>query len=213
LDYSELQNKAKENIIRNAYKLFANNGIHNVALVQIAKESEIGVATVYRYFGNKKNIINECANSVWKKVILGVQDKISSLEFLQLTGIEKIEGLLSMFLTMYQEDKEFLKFVSEFDAYIAQEKLTLEEMQEYNNNFLTFHEIGLNFFIEGIKDLTIKEDIDFDTFYYSITRALLDVSMKGANSPVLIETDKMVSIEKQLEQLITMAIYYCKKGE
>ncbi len=213
MDYSELQNKAKENIIRNAYKLFANNGIHNVALVQIAKESEIGVATVYRYFGNKKNIINECANSVWKKVILGVQDKISSLEFLQLTGIEKIEGLLSMFLTMYQEDKEFLKFVSEFDAYIAQEKLTLEEMQEYNNNFLTFHEIGLNFFIEGIKDLTIKEDIDFDTFYYSITRALLDVSMKGANSPVLIETDKMVSIEKQLEQLITMAIYYCKKGE
>ncbi|MGH4038645.1 MAG: TetR/AcrR family transcriptional regulator [Sphaerochaeta sp.] len=213
MDYSELQNKAKENIIRNAYKLFANNGIHNVALVQIAKESEIGVATVYRYFGNKKNIINECANSVWKKVILGVQDKISSLEFLQLTGIEKIEGLLSMFLTMYQDDKEFLKFVSEFDAYIAQEKLTLEEMQEYNNNFLTFHEIGLNFFIEGIKDLTIKDDIDFDTFYYSITRALLDVSMKGANSPVLIETDKMVSIEKQLEQLITMAIYYCKKGE
>lgn len=213
MDYSELQNKAKENIIRNAYKLFANNGIHNVALVQIAKESEIGVATVYRYFGNKKNIVNECANSVWKKVILGVQDKISSLEFLQLTGIEKIEGLLSMFLTMYQEDKEFLKFVSEYDAYIAQEKQTLEEMQEYNNNFLTFHEIGLNFFDEGIQDKTIKEDIDFDTFYYSITRALLDVSMKGANSPVLIETDKTVSIEKQLEQLITMAIFYCKKGE
>lgn len=213
MDYSELQNKAKENIIRNAYKLFANNGIHNVALVQIAKESEIGVATVYRYFGNKKNIVNECANSVWKKVILGVQDKISSLEFLQLTGIEKIEGLLSMFLTMYQEDKEFLKFVSEYDAYIAQEKQTLEEMQEYNNNFLTFHEIGLNFFDEGIQDKTIKEDIDFDTFYYSITRALLDVSMKGANSPVLIETDKTVSIEKQLEQLITIAIFYCKKGE
>ncbi|MCK9191669.1 MAG: TetR/AcrR family transcriptional regulator [Sphaerochaetaceae bacterium] len=213
MDYSELQNKAKENIIRNAYKLFANNGIHNVALVQIAKESEIGVATVYRYFGNKKNIVNECANSVWKKVILGVQDKISSLEFLQLTGIEKIEGLLSMFLTMYQEDKEFLKFVSEYDAYIAQEKQTLEEMQEYNNNFLTFHEIGLNFFDEGIQDKTIKEDIDFDTFYYSITRALLDVSMKGANSPVLIETDKTVPIEKQLEQLITIAIFYCKKGE
>ena len=213
MDYSELQNKAKESIIRNAYKLFANNGIHNVALVQIAKESEIGVATVYRYFGNKKNIVNECANSVWKKVILGVQDKISSLEFLQLTGIEKIEGLLSMFLTMYQEDKEFLKFVSEYDAYIAQEKQTLEEMQEYNNNFLTFHEIGLNFFDEGIQDKTIKEDIDFDTFYYSITRALLDVSMKGANSPVLIETDKTVPIEKQLEQLITIAIFYCKKGE
>lgn len=213
MDYSELQNKAKENIIRNAYKLFANNGIHNVALVQIAKESEIGVATVYRYFGNKKNIVNECANSVWKKVILGVQDKISSLEFLQLTGIEKIEGLLSMFLTMYQEDKEFLKFVSEYDAYIAQENQTLEEMQEYNNNFLTFHEIGLNFFDEGIQDKTIKEDIDFDTFYYSITRALLDVSMKGANSPVLIETDKTVPIEKQLEQLITIAIFYCKKGE
>ncbi len=213
MDYSEVQNKAKENVIKTAFQLFAKNGIHNVALVQIAKDSEIGVATVYRYFGNKKNIINECANYIWNRITELVQGKISSLEFLELTGIEKIEGLLTMFLSLYADNKQFLKFISEYDAYIAQEILSYEEKIRYNDNFLVFHQIGLDFFKEGIDDNTIKSNIEFDSFYYSVTRALLDVSMKGANSPILIETDKTVPIEKQLEQLITMAIYYCRKGE
>lgn len=213
MDYSELQNKAKENIIKTAFQLFSENGIHNVALVQIAKESEIGVATVYRYFGNKKTIINECANYIWGEITKLVQSKISSLEFLKLTGIEKMEGLLVMFYDLYNNNKQYLKFISEYDAYIAQDVLSPEEATRYNENFLVFHNIGLSFFEEGIKDNTIKSNIEFDSFYYSITRALLDVSMKGANSPILLETDKTVTIETQLKQLILMAIYYCKKGE
>jgi AcrR family transcriptional regulator len=213
LDYSELQNKAKENIIKTAFQLFSENGIHNVALVQIAKESKIGVATVYRYFGNKKTIINECANYIWEEITKLVEIKISSLEFLKLTGIEKMEGLLVMFYDLYNNNKQYLKFISEYDAYIAQDILSPEEATRYNENFLVFHNIGLSFFEEGIKDNTIKSEIEFDNFYYSITRALLDVSMKGANSPILLETDKTVTIETQIKQLILMAIYYCKKGE
>lgn len=213
MDYSELQNKAKEKIIESASQLFADHGIHNVTLVQIAKKSEIGVATVYRYYSNKKNIINECANYIWNKIANLTQGNISSLEFLNLTGIEKIESLLTMFLGLYNDDRQYLKFISEFDAYIAQDILSLEEEKRYNENFLIFHQIGLEFFKEGIEDNTIKSNIDFDSFYYSITRALLDVSMKGANSPILIETDKTIPIEKQLTQLIVMAIYYCRKGE
>jgi AcrR family transcriptional regulator len=213
LDYSELQNKAKENIIKTAFQLFSENGIHNVALVQIAKESKIGVATVYRYFGNKKTIINECANYIWEEITKLVEIKISSLEFLKLTGIEKMEGLLVMFYDLYNNNKQYLKFISEYDAYIAQDILSPEEATRYNENFLVFHNIGLRFFEEGIKDNTIKSEIEFDNFYYSITRALLDVSMKGANSPILLETDKTVTIETQIKQLILMAIYYCKKGE
>jgi hypothetical protein len=69
------------------------------------------------------------------------------------------------------------------------------------------------FYKEGITDNTIRSDVDFDSFYYSITRALLDVSMKGANSPILVETDKVVPIDEQLKQLIKMALFYCRKGE
>lgn len=213
MDYSELQNKAKDNIISTAFKLFSENGIHNVALVEIAKQSKIGVATIYRYFGNKKNIINECANDIWSQINKLVQEKISSSTFSELTGIEKTQELLTMFCDLYKNNKQYLKFISEYDAYIAQEVLSEEEATKYNENFLVFHRIGLEIFKEGIQDNTIKDDIDFDTFYFSITRALLDVSMKGANSSSLIATDNMVPVEDQLKQLIIMAIYYCKKGE
>lgn len=212
MDYSELQKKAKLNIIETAFKLFADNGIHNVALVQIAKNSEIGVASVYRYFVNKKTIINECANFIWGKITELVQNKISSIEFLNLTGIEKIETLLNIFIILYEDNEQYLKFISEYDAYIAQVVLSAEEKLKYNNNFIVFYKIGFVYFNEGIKDKTIKSDIEFDSFYYSITRALLDVSMKGSNSPILVEANKIIPIEKQLNQLIEMAIYYCSNN-
>lgn len=212
MDYSELQKKAKLNIIETAFKLFADNGIHNVALVQIAKNSEIGVASLYRYFVNKKTIINECANFIWGKITELVQNKISSIEFLNLTGIEKIETLLNIFIILYEDNEQYLKFISEYDAYIAQVVLSAEEKLKYNNNFIVFYKIGFIYFNEGIKDKTIKSYIEFDSFYYSITRALLDVSMKGSNSPILVEANKIIPIEKQLNQLIEMAIYYCSNN-
>jgi AcrR family transcriptional regulator len=213
LDYSELQNKTKDKIIESAFNLFSSKGIHNVSIVQIANDSEVGVASIYRYFGTKKTIINNCANYVWKKMATILENTTSSKEFINLSGIDKIEKLLNLFVMLYTEKTDYLKYISEYDAYLAQEELSAEEKTLYNKNFLLFRIIAEMFYNEGINDETIRDDIDFETFYYSITRALLDVSMKGANSPILIETDNVVSIDKQLKQLISMAIFYCKKGD
>lgn len=213
MDYSELQNKTKENIIKISFNLFADYGIHNVALVQIAKESNIGVATIYRYFGNKKKIISECANYIWNKITIITNDKINSNQFKALSGINKIKSLLEIYLDLYKNNTQYLKFISEFDSYIAKEVLSKEEELLYSKNFSKFHNITLTFFQEGIEDKTIKSNIDFDILYYSTTRALLEVGMKGANAPLLIENDQKISIEKQLNQLITMTIYYCIKGD
>lgn len=213
MDYSEIQNKTKNKIIEVSFSLFSNNGIHNVSVAQIANEAEVGVASIYRYFGTKKKIINICANYIWRKIEIILKNTIASIEFTKLSGIEKIERLLNIFIELYNNKRNYLKFISEYDAYLAQEELNEEEKSIYNKNFLLFHIIAESFYKEGINDNSIRTDIDFDTSYYSITRALLDVSMKGANSPILIETDKVVSIDKQLKQLIKMAIFYCKKGE
>lgn len=213
MNYSELQNKTKDKIIEISLTLFSSNGIHNVSIAQIAKEAEVGVASIYRYFGTKKIIINICANYVWKRMKLILENKTSSPEFIKLSGIGKMESLLNMSVDIYNTKRNYLKFVSEYDAYLAQEELNEEDKIIYNNNFLMFHVIIKMFYKEGLIDNTIRSDVDFDNFYYSITRALLDVSMKGANSPILIETDNIVPIEKQLQQLIKMAIFYCRKGE
>lgn len=208
-----MQNKVKEKIIKKSYILFAQKGIHNVPLTTIAVESEVGVATIYRYFGTKQNILNLCANYLWEKISLIVESKTNCDDFNYQNGFQKIEQMLQIFITLYKENKDLLKFIAEYDNYVAKNPLDENQNKIYNNKFLLFHELGKKYFEAGVKDESIKNNLDFDSFYFTITRALLDVSMKGASFPNLVESDNIVPTETQLKQLIKMAMYYCKKGE
>ena len=48
-------------IINDACDLFLNSSVNDVTIADIAEKSEVGVATVYRYFSTKKNILEQCA--------------------------------------------------------------------------------------------------------------------------------------------------------
>ena len=54
----------REKLLETGYRLFHTRTIESVSLEQIAKAAGIGVATLYRYFGNKTDLA--IAISVWK---------------------------------------------------------------------------------------------------------------------------------------------------
>ena len=54
----------RERLLEAGYKLFNARTIESVSLEQIARAAGIGVATLYRYFGNKTDLA--IAISVWK---------------------------------------------------------------------------------------------------------------------------------------------------
>ncbi|MBQ4912859.1 TetR/AcrR family transcriptional regulator [Maribacter sp. MMG018] len=49
----------KESILLSALQLLVNNGVHNTPMSAIAKEAGTGMGTIYNYFKNKDELINE----------------------------------------------------------------------------------------------------------------------------------------------------------
>lgn len=56
----------KNYVLEKAKEVFLERGITGVSMADVAKEADFGVASVYRYFGNRKALIMECAVSVWQ---------------------------------------------------------------------------------------------------------------------------------------------------
>ncbi|MFZ2950245.1 MAG: helix-turn-helix domain-containing protein, partial [Desulfuromonadaceae bacterium] len=49
----------RDEIVRAALELIAENGFHGAPMAMIAEKAGVGAGTIYRYFENKDVLINE----------------------------------------------------------------------------------------------------------------------------------------------------------
>ena len=59
------KNARIERILLAAFSLFSHNGFDAIAMTDIAKDAEIGVASLYRYFATKDEIAIRTAMWAW----------------------------------------------------------------------------------------------------------------------------------------------------
>ncbi len=214
-DYSTTLKKYKNKNIENVYNvslaLFAKKGIPKVSLNEIATKSEIGVASLYRYFNNKKTLICECAVYHLEQIVKDIKPSLNSIQSINKKGIDELEKLLSFYTFFYKEKKTFLKFLSEFDSYISFNKMDKDLETSYNRLYKSFYTVARKIYKKGLTDGSIREDFLFENFYYTTSASLFQTCIKGAVSPSIIPLDDIVSIEEKLKTQIEIAIYYCKK--
>ena len=72
---SKIKDATKRLIVEEASKLFLSKSIQGVTMSDIAREAEIGEATLYRYFGKKQNIVVEVAIMLFEKIYVGFTAK------------------------------------------------------------------------------------------------------------------------------------------
>ena len=82
---------------------------------------------------------------------------------------------------------------------------------DYNQLYKSFYYIAKKIYKKGLIDNSIRDDFDFDSFYYSVSSALFQTCIKAAISPSIIPLDHLISVEDKLKTQIEIAIYYCKK--
>ena len=63
----ELKNSRITRIYESAFALFSEKGIDTIAMTDIAKKAEIGVASLYRYFETKDEIAIRTVIWSWEK--------------------------------------------------------------------------------------------------------------------------------------------------
>ena len=67
----------RDEIVRAALELIAENGFHGAPMAMIAERANVGAGTIYRYFENKDVLITELYGDIEKSIMTALQDGYS----------------------------------------------------------------------------------------------------------------------------------------
>lgn len=203
--------KRKEEVIRAAIKVIRYQSIEDVKMTQIAEEAGVGVASVYRYFKTKLELALEAGNWLWNEEIHKMYAEPENASFNAFNGAQKVEYFLNVFLKIYKEYPEFFVFLEQFDNYLVKEHVEVERLEQYEQAINRIKDTMLTAIEEGKRDGSIRVDLDSQIFYMTTTHSLMSLSQKLIMRGNLLQSDRVVSGEEQLETMIQMSMCYIKR--
>ena len=199
----EHKNARIERILLAAFSLFSHNGFEAIAMTDIAKEAEIGVASLYRYFATKDEIAIRTAIWAWenqKKIILPLLD---DSDYYNKMGLNQLEEIIELFIKLYQNQADFFRYVYFFDAYAVCQKIESDRLIPYQKVIESVQKIISDAITKGIKDGSIssKYKTQKKELYYSLMHTLFAATQKLSLSGKMLNMDKSNDEIQQLKLL------------
>ncbi len=197
------KNARIERILQSAFSLFSHNGFDAIAMTDIAKEAEIGVASLYRYFETKDEIAIRTAMWAWenrKKMILPF---LEDTDYLNKNGISQLEEIFELFFKLYQNEPDFFRYIYFFDAYIVCQKINSERLIPYQGVIETVQTIISKAITKGIEDGSISNKYKNleKQLYFSLMHTLFSATQKLSLSGKMLKMDEDNDDIQQLKLL------------
>ena len=148
--------KRKETILDAAEKLFLHKGIDNTTMDEIAREADIGIATLFRYFPKKEIIIQTVATA--KLQIL--MDALKEIEQQTSSCMEMMTAVMDFFINQMSEDEGALPKL--LDNFINYKAVAIDSFDDLDMYYKMRDEISIVFtrMIDKYKnDGTIKQEL------------------------------------------------------
>lgn len=187
-------------------QLLLEKDVGELKMNDIAEKCELGVASLYRYFGTKASLVIKAGCLLWGSVRRLFDGVFECEWYKEKCGLEQLRELMKVFKVLYISHKDFLRFLDSFDRYIVSEKVAAEDMEEYQDSVMDFYTLFEDAYLTGIRDGSLRSGIDFKTMYLSVTHALMLMSEKSARGDIFAGENE--SVESELEFMIEMAISY-----
>lgn len=199
----ELKNARIERILQSAFSLFSHTGIDAIAMTDIAKNAEIGVASLYRYFETKDEIAIRTAMWAWesqKKLIMPI---LNDTGYYTKSGIEELEEIFDLFCKLFQNEPDFFRYIYFFDAYIVCQKIDSERLIPYQEVIQSVQTVIGNAIHKGIEDGSISKKYKDNEkqLYFSLMHTLFSVSQKLSLTGKMLKMDETNDGVQQLKLL------------
>ena len=211
-----LQESQKSRRIERAVEISANlflkNGIENVKMTDIADACEVGVATLYRYFGTKTSITIAAMTFLWNKLRRMYDNIFETDMFLSQSGIKRISDLMKMYLVLYDAHGDFLKLVGEFDLMLKRDNVPHAALYDYERSIINFYPYVESAYSAGIMDGTVRSDIDFKLFYLTYCHSMLELCKKMLCGELL-PSDDFSAGREEIALLADISIDYLRKKD
>lgn len=165
-------NRRKREVVEAAKLIFAEKSIEKATMQDIANKAEVGVASLYRYYSTKLDLVMEVALDYWEKDYVVVDTLLVG------TGIQQTSQVIDYFSKKFKENPEMLLFMEQFDAFISsceKEQLPLEAYEKIvtsNNALLT------GIIEKGIRDGSIRVDVKAEDIGRTCVDLLMTLAQK-----------------------------------
>ncbi len=197
-----------EHILEASKAFVLKEGLSHLTISSLAKELNIGEATIYRYFGTKTKLIIEIGVSLWEDAYQLLNNKKSNK-----TGYENIKIFYFTFYDMFTLNKNIFKVIDELDQMLSKKSVNDSLLDSYNEVILKVKNIFDNYYQQGIEDNSVNSTVDSNLFYFSSTHMLLGLCKKLATQYHLIPCDECVEDKQQIIEGIQMVLKYIKSEE
>ena len=204
-----------QHIIECSFGLFSEYGIENISMNEIADKSNIGVASLYRYFSTKEDLAIEVAIYAWNIELQFFSDLFVSEKYIAMTGFEQLKTLLEVFEEALVSQRSFFSFIYYFDSFVKKEKVSSLRLEKYEQAISSANEIMKNALEKGRADGSItlggaKNSViassSSEEMYFTLMHSLFCLAQKLSLSGELLTMDKRVNPRKQIELLINIML-------
>ena len=192
----------KEKIMMLSFKLFAEHGIEAVSMSDIAKAVRFDRSSLYRYFQTKQELVITISAYVWNSFTTRNYERVG-IE--SQTAAQRYEFWLDSFLVLYREHRDILRFNQFFNVYVANEKVSAEQMEPFNRVIETletrFHDVYDLAKQDGTLRTDIPENEMFSTTLHlmlaAVTRYAVGLVYRGGTDPEKeLETQKRMILRE-----------------
>ncbi|MBR7091736.1 MAG: TetR/AcrR family transcriptional regulator [Clostridia bacterium] len=198
--------QAKRDFVTDAaIELFLERPLAAVTIRDVAEHSDVGEATVYRYFTGRTGLIVACALKLQKaaeQLFLGADGTEEGFPWLQ--------RFFETYLHLFRRRPQLYRFLHEFDAYCIQ--VPVDRLDEYADGIDRFKTAFAAAYRAGVQNRTVRVLPDMDLFYYAATHAVLALCKKLASEEIL-RQDKGADKAGEIQALIDMILFSLRGDE
>lgn len=192
---------SKLNITEVSKELFLSRGYAQTNMAEIAEIAKISRKTLYRYFSSKEEIAMEIELDVFKTFV-SVQDEI--VRKLQGNGFEKLSQYLEKLDHLVDDLSQLIRLTGMFDYYLVNEYPSESSQSEFIKLIEKVDEPFIQFIDEGVKDGSIKTEIEVPYLARTISNSFLALAQRivtrgyHLDVELNIESRKILAVQRSL---------------
>ena len=180
----------REDILKAAEKLFAENGYKNTSMNAIAKKADFSKRTLYQYFDSKSDLFLSVALKIYENLLTHLEET----ELKEDTGYNKIKEILFAYYSFYQENED--KFGIIYDIGKVRKETDNPKLKKYFSIYKRFTDELKKLIIEGQKDGSINKELEpeltTESLLFIITGFFNQLSITGDSFTRHINIDKNI---------------------
>jgi len=203
-----------EKILTAALKLFCDRGIEDTSVEDVAKEAQVGPATIYRYFETKAQLAVEAAMFYWEQITQKYTKIFDTLDYKAADGRTQMAHIFEVIGELFKKELDFFKFLYEFDVFVLKHQISKERLEKYEKEILNLKPYVTEALERGLADQSLDFAYSVEQMYFSLMHTMLSLMQKlAANGRVLPSDDRVeLALQVQIAGELLLKGMACEKS-